>query len=74
MVLIWWFISDFFGFIFDAIQTIVSWLTSMFSIIGSCLNFLSDLIESLPTVLTVSFIGITAVAVLYKFLGREGQD
>ncbi len=74
MVLIYWYITDFFSFIFEAVKTIVSWLVSLFDMIGKAISFLFQVVDALPTVLVISFVGLIAVSVVYKFLGREGQD
>lgn len=74
MILIWWYISDFFNFIFDTVSSIISWIVSVISLITSCVGFLGNLFLALPTIFKVSLIALVAVSVIYKLLGREGQD
>lgn len=74
MVLIWWYISDFFAFVFDLLSSVIGWIVSVIGLIGSCVVFLGSLINSLPTAFKISLIGLVAIAVIYKLLGREGQD
>lgn len=74
MVLIWWYISDFFGFVYDMISSIVVWIISIIGLITSCVGFLVKIIGVLPTTFTISFVALVAVAVIYKVFGREGQD
>lgn len=74
MVLIWWYISDFFGFVYEMLSSVISWIISIITLITSCVGFLIKLIGVLPTAFTISFIALVAVAVIYKIFGREGQD
>ncbi len=73
MILIWWYISDFFGFIFDIITSVISWITNVISLIMSCIGFLGNLFVALPAVFKISLIALVAVSVIYKLLGREGD-
>lgn len=74
MLLIFYFIRDFFGFVFEILSSVVGWFVSIISLIGSCIGFLGSLFVALPTLFKVSLIGLVAVSVIYKVLGREGQD
>ena len=73
MILIWWYISDFFGFIFDIVSSVVGWIVSVIGLITSCVGFLGNLFLALPTIFKVSLIALVAVSVIYKLLGREGD-
>lgn len=73
MILIWWYISDFFGFIFDIISSVVGWITNVISLIMSCIGFLGNLFVALPGIFKISLIALVAVSVIYKLLGREGD-
>lgn len=73
MILIWWYISDFFGFIFDTVSSVIGWIVSVISLITSCVGFLGSLFMALPAVFKVSLIALVAVSVIYKILGREGK-
>lgn len=74
MVLLWWYISDFFGFVFEMISSVIGWLVTVIQLIGSCIGFLFSLFDALPIVFKISLIGLVAVSVIYKILGREGGD
>lgn len=58
---------DLFKFIFDFLFTLIQ-------ILVSCVVFLVKIIGALPTFITVAALALIVVAVLYKVLGREGQD
>lgn len=74
MILIWWYISDFFSFIFDTVSSVIGWIVSVISLITSCVGFLGSLFLALPTIFKLSLIALVAVSVIYKLLGREGQN
>lgn len=73
MILIWWYISDFFDFIFDTVSSVIGWIVSVISLITSCVGFLGDLFLALPTIFKISLIALVAISVIYKILGREGK-
>lgn len=73
MIRIWWYISDFFDFIFDIASSVVGWIVSVIGLITSCIAFLGDLFNAMPTFFKVSLIALVAVSVIYKLLGREGE-
>lgn len=60
-------VVDLFKFIFDFLFTFIQ-------ILVSCVLFLGNIIGALPTFITVAALALIVVAVLYKVLGREGQD
>lgn len=74
MLLIFYFIRDFFAFVFEILSSVVGWFVSIISLLGSCIGFLGSLFLALPVLFKVSLIGLVAVSVIYKVLGREGQD
>lgn len=74
MLLIFYFIRDFFAFVFEILSSVVGWFVSIITLIGSCIGFLGSLFLALPVLFKVSLIGLVAVSVIYKVLGREGQD
>lgn len=73
MILIWWYISDFFSFVFSTITTVVNWFVSVISLITACISFLGTLFNALPSLFKVSLVALVAVSVIYKLLGREGE-
>lgn len=74
MVLIWWYISDFFGFIYEMLSSVIGWIVSIITLITSCVGFLIKLVGVLPTAFTISFIALIAISVIYKILGRESGN
>ena len=74
MVVIFWFITDFFTSLFDIIVALSEWGLIIVNLLKSCISFLFDLVLLLPTSFTISSFALIAVAVVYKILGREGQD
>lgn len=74
MLLIFYFIRDFFAFVFEILSSVVGWFVSIISLLGSCIGFLGSLFLALPVLFKVSLVGLVAVSVIYKVLGREGQD
>ena len=74
MVVIYWFINDFFILIFDMIYYLSEWFFQLVNLIVSCVTFLFDLVLLLHTSFTISSVALIAVAIIYKILGREGQD
>lgn len=73
MILIWWYVSDFFIFIFDTVSSVISWIVSVISLITSCVGFLGNLFLALPIIFKISLIALVAISVIYKLLGREGK-
>lgn len=74
MALIYNYIKDFFAFIFEVLKIIVGFLGSVLSVIGTCLVFLKNVFTALPAIFWIPFVGLIAICVIYKILGREGQD
>lgn len=74
MALIYNYVKDFFGFVFEALKTLVGFFGSILSVIGTCLIFLKDVFTALPAIFWIPFVGLIAICVIYKILGREGQD
>lgn len=74
MILIWWYISDFFTFIYEILSSIIGWIVSIIGLITSCVGFLIKFVGVLPTAFTISLLALIALAVIYKLLGREGQS
>lgn len=62
------------GLIVDLFKFVFEFLYSLLIILGSCISFLMKIIGALPTFLVVGAVALIFVAVLYKLLGREGQD
>ncbi len=74
MVLIWWYITDFFSFIYELLSSVIGWILSIITLITSCVGFLIKIIGVLPTAFTISFVALVAVAVIYKIFGRESGN
>ena len=74
MILIWWYVSDFFVFIFELFSNIISWFDRVFAFITLCIHFLGLLFDALPTVIKILLVSLLAICVIYKLLGRDGQS
>lgn len=74
MLVIYWYISDFFTFIVEMVQTLVGFITTLFDIVYQSILFIGLLLNALPTVFTVSVGGIIALCIFYKVIGREGGE
>ena len=74
MVLIWWYITDFFNFIYELLSSVISWILSIITLITSCIGFLIKVVGVLPTSFTISFVALIAIAVIYKIFGREAGN
>ena len=74
MVVIFWYISDFFTSIFYIISSLSEWGLILVNMAVKCVGFLLDLVFLLPVSFSISSVALIAVAIIYKVLGREGQD
>lgn len=74
MILIWWYISDFFLFVYEIISSVISWFIEIFVLIGTCLAFVFEFIVELPVIITIPIIGVISVSIIYKIMGRGDQS
>lgn len=74
MFLVFYYIWDFFTAVFNMISAVSKWILAVIGLLTSSVGFLIKIIGVLPTAFTISFVALVAVAVIYKILGREGQD
>lgn len=74
MVRIWWYITDFFNFIWEAIKTIVGFFDVVVDMITSSVEFLLNLASSMPYILIIPLSALIAISVIYKLLGRGEQS
>lgn len=62
------------SFVVDLFKFLFEFLYNLILILASCVVFLGKIIGALPTFLVVAAGALIIVSVLYKILGREGQD
>lgn len=74
MVLIWWYVSDFFGFIYEMLSSVIDWIVSVISLLTFCVSFLFKLVDVLPSAFTISLFALISISVVYKLLGREAGN
>lgn len=74
MILIWWYVSDFFNFVYSLLSSVISWIVSIISVIVAAISFLFTLFFELPSFLKVPLIGVVSISVIYKLLGRGEQS
>lgn len=67
-------ITAFFTTIFDIIRGFGAVIANLIVIIGKAVHFFTAVIGHLPLYFTVPLAALVVVSVLYKILGREGQD
>lgn len=67
-------IVSFFGTVWGTISGFARVFVNLISILGKCVSFMGAVIGHLPVYFTVPMGILVIVAVLYKILGREGQD
>lgn len=60
--------------IFEVINSLGGVIVALITVIRKCVLFLGSIIQHLPAALTFSVTALVVVCVLYKILGREGQD
>lgn len=72
MLIIFYYIRDFFGFIGDTLSLIFDLIKKVLEVLGEAAQFVIDVAGSLPTMFYVFFIALIAISVIYKILGREG--
>ena len=68
------FLKEGFDTFFEIIRGIGGVIYSLISVLVKCVQFMGTVIAHLPVLFTVSVGVLVIVCVLYKILGREGQD
>lgn len=68
------FIKDAFDTIFDIVRGFAGVVSSLIGVLVKCVTFMTSVISHLPVYFTAPLLALVIVAVLYKILGREGQD
>lgn len=74
MVLIWWYVSDFFNFVYSLLSSVISWIVTVIGLISSGISFLFTLFFELPYFIQIPLIGVVSISVIYKLLGRGDQS
>lgn len=66
-------ITGFFQWVVDIFKTIGSMIVSLVNILGTCLEYLKNVLSILPSWMYLVLVVLIIVCVLYKVLGREGN-
>lgn len=74
MILIWWYVSDFFNFVFDLLETVFWFINDTVGIMTDCISFLGRLFLVTPLIFKVSLLALASISVIYKLIGRESQS
>lgn len=74
MVIVFYYVRDFFLFIGGILVFVFDLIMSIVDLLVACASFLGNLLLSLPTVVQVGGSALIIVCVLYKILGRESQS
>ena len=67
------YIGDFFQWFIDLFKTIGEIGTTLISILGTCVDYLKNVLSILPGWMYAVVVVLVIVCVLYKVLGREGN-
>lgn len=67
------YIGDFFQWFIDLFKTLGQIITSVVSILGTCVDYLKNVLSILPGWMYAVVVVLVIVCVLYKVLGREGN-
>ena len=74
MVIVWYYIRDFFTMLWELIKHIADLIVSLIQLIGAYGEVAFDIVGALPTIF-ISF-GVVAIiiAILYKILNRNSKE
>lgn len=67
------YIQSFFQWFIDLFKTLGQMITTLISILGTCVDYLKDVLGILPSWMYVVLVVLIIVCVVYKVLGREGN-
>lgn len=67
------YIQSFFQWFIDLFKTLGTMITTLISILGTCVDYLKDVLGILPGWMYVVLVVLIIVCVVYKVLGREGN-
>lgn len=68
------FFKSTFDTVFDIVRGFGGVIVALISVLGKCVTFLGSIFGHLPGVIYAALTVLVIVCVLYKILGREGQD
>lgn len=68
------FIKSAFDTAFEVLRGFGGVISSLIGVLGKCVSFLGAIFSNLPAVFYGALTVLVIVCVLYKILGREGQD
>lgn len=67
------YVGDFFQWFIDLFKTLGEVLSSVVSILGTCVDYLKNVLSILPGWMYAVVVVLVILCVLYKVLGREGN-
>ncbi len=67
------YIQSFFQWFIDLFKTLGQMITTLISILGTCVDYLKDVLGILPAWMYVVLVVLIIVCVVYKVFGREGN-
>lgn len=74
MVIIWYYIRDFFVFCGDVIKFVFDLIYSVIGVLTASASWLVTVISSLPALFVIPLTALVVISILYKVLGRENQS
>lgn len=67
------YVGDFFQWFIDLFKTLGGIVTSVVSILGTCVDYIKNVLSILPGWMYAVVVVLVILCVLYKVLGREGN-
>lgn len=74
MLIIYYYVRDFFLFVGNIIKFGFDLIVSIIGVVKSAGEWLISIIQSLPALIVVPVVALVIIAILYKVLGRESQS
>lgn len=74
MLIIYYYIRDFFLFIGNTVKFVFDLIVSLIGVLTASGDWLLTIVRSLPLFLIAPLVALVLISILYKVLGREGQD
>ena len=74
MVIVYYYIRDFFGFVGDVLKFIFDFIMSLVGVLAASASWLISVITSLPALFVIPLTALVIISILYKVLGRETKS
>lgn len=72
MVVVYWYISDFFTFVASLVKYIFNFLGVILDLFVDCIDMFGSIILSIPTRFFITSLILVILSIFLKILGREG--